>query len=66
MNKIINIPTKPTPKGYKIWILGNQGYVLDWLFYAKGAGKGPYDIDEYFIKEEGFTKTEAVVLNLLL
>ena len=65
-NEIINIPTKPTPEGYKIWILGNQGYVLDWLFHAKGVSKGPYDIDEYFIKEEGFTKTEAVVLDLLL
>ena len=64
-SEIVNIPTKPTPKGFKIWILGNQGYVLDWIFYAKGAGKGPYDLDTSFV-EDGFTKTEAVVLDLLL
>lgn len=34
--EIVNIPSKPTPEGFKIWILANEGYVLDWLFYAKG------------------------------
>ena len=28
-SKIINIPTKPTPKGFKIQMLGNQGYVFN-------------------------------------
>ena len=64
-SEIVNIPTKPIPEGFKIWILGNQGYVLDWMFHAKGAGKGPYDLDTSFVKD-GFTKTEAVVLDLLL
>ena len=36
------------------------------MFYAKGNKKGPYDLDEVYIKEEGFSKTQAVVLNLLL
>ena len=27
--EIINIPTKPTPEGFKIWVLANQGYILD-------------------------------------
>ena len=27
--KIINILTKPTLKGFKIWLLGNQGYILN-------------------------------------
>ena len=61
----MNIPTKPIPEGFKIWVLANQGYVLDWMFYAKGTGKGPYDLDTSFI-EDGFTKIEAVVLDLLL
>jgi Transposase IS4 len=64
-SKIVNIPSKPTPKGFKIWILANQGYVLNWLFHSKGEGKGPYDLDKSFVKD-GFTKTEAVVLNLML
>ena len=29
--EIVNILIKPTPEGFKIWILANQGYVLDWL-----------------------------------
>ena len=62
----MNIPSKLTPEGFKIWILANQGYVLDWLFHSKGEGKGPYDLDESFVKDDGFTKTEAVVLDLML
>lgn len=62
--EIVNIPSKPTPEGFKIWILANEGYVLDWLFHAKG--QGPYELDTYWTKKEGFTPTEAVVLDLLL
>ena len=29
--EIVNIPSKPTPEGFKIWVLANQGCVLDWL-----------------------------------
>jgi len=29
--EIVNIPSKPTPEGFKIWVLANQGYVLKWL-----------------------------------
>ena len=25
----VNIPLKPEPEGYKIWVLANEGYVLD-------------------------------------
>jgi hypothetical protein len=64
--EIVNIPTKPMPEGFKIWVLANQGYVLDWLWHAKGDKKeqGPQDLDRSFL-EEGFTKTQAVVLDLL-
>ncbi|KAF2813863.1 uncharacterized protein BDZ99DRAFT_553863 [Mytilinidion resinicola] len=63
-SEIVNIPTKPTPEGFKIWVLANQGYVLDWLWHAKGDGNGPVDLDESFLSK-GFTKTQAVVLDLL-
>jgi hypothetical protein len=56
LNKIVNIPSKPTPEGFKIWILANHGYILDWLWHARGDGKGPVDLDEAFT-EEGFSKT---------
>ena len=63
--EIINIPSKPTPEGFKIWILANEGYILDWLWHAKG-NKGPVDLDQSFVQDEGFSKTQAVVLDLLL
>jgi hypothetical protein len=28
-NEIVNIPSKPTPEGFKTWVLANEGYVLD-------------------------------------
>jgi len=27
--EIVNIPSKPIPEGFKIWVLANEGYVLD-------------------------------------
>ena len=63
--EIVNIPTKPEPEGFKIWVLANCGYVLDWLYHCKGDKNGPVDLDEFFTKELGFSKTQAVVLDLL-
>ena len=61
----VNIPCKPVHEGYKLWVLANSGYFMDWLFHAKGDQNGPIDLDEFWIKEEGFSKTQAVVLDLL-
>ena len=63
--EVVNIPSKPTPEGFKIWVLANKGYILDFIQHAKGNRKGPVNLDKSFI-EEGFSKTQAVVLNLLL
>ena len=65
--EIVNIPSKPTPEGFKIWVLANQGYVLDWLFHAKGSDKcdGPQDLDDFWTDDLGFSRTQAVVLDLL-
>ena len=63
--EIVNIPTKPEPEGFKIWVLANCGYVLDWLYHCKGVDKGPVDLNNFFTKKLGFSKTQAVVLNLL-
>ena len=63
--KIVNILSKPTPEGFKIWILANKGYILDFIQHAKGDKKGPVDLNKSFI-DKGFLKTQAVVLNLFL
>ena len=36
------------------------------MWHAKGANEGPVDLDTSFTEEEGFSKTQAVVLNFLL
>jgi hypothetical protein len=61
----VNIPTKPIPEGFKIWCLANIGYLLDWRFHHKGAGLGPVGLQPQW-RQQGFSPTEAVVLDLLL
>ena len=65
-HEIVNIPSKPTSEGFKIWVLANQGYVLDWMYHAKGDKAGPFDLDDYWTKDLGFSKTQAVVLDLVM
>ena len=66
VSKVVNILLKLTPKGFKIQVLANKGYVLNWLWYTKGNKKGLVDLNTIFTKKEGFLKTQAVVLDLLL
>ena len=63
--KIINILSKPTPEGFKIQVLANKGYILDFIWHTKGDKKSPVNLNKSFINK-GFLKTQAVVLNLLL
>ena len=65
--EIVNIPSKPTPEGFKIWVLANEGYILDWLYHAKGSNKndGPQDLCDFWTKHLGFNQTQAVVLDLV-
>jgi Transposase IS4 len=62
----VNIPTKPTPIGFKIWALADQGYVFDLLWHVKDDKKdqGPQELRETW-EEQGFSKTQAVVLELM-
>ena len=63
--EIVNIPSKPIPKGFKIQVLVNKGYILDFIQYAKGNNKGLVDLDKFQVEEEGFLKTQAVVMDFL-
>ena len=62
----VNIPTKPTLIGFKIWVLADQGYVFDLLWHVKGDGKdqGPQGLHTIWEKQ-GFSKTQAVILKLV-
>ena len=48
----VNIPSRPVLEGYKILVLANCGYVLDWLYHAKI--KGPIDLDDFWTKWCGY------------
>jgi hypothetical protein len=63
-NATVTIPCKPTPTGYKVWVLAEQGYILNWLWHRKGETYGPIDLDAKWL-QQGFTKTESVPLTLL-
>lgn len=64
--EIVNIPSKPIPEGHKIWVLADFGYVIDFLFHAKGSkpSQGPIGLKKTWTEVEGFLKTESVVLEL--
>ena len=47
--KIVNIPSEPIPKGFKIQVLANNGYILDFIQYAKGNKKGLVNLEISFI-----------------
>jgi Transposase IS4 len=40
----VKLPKKPIKEGYKIWVLGDNGYVYDWLWHSRIDG--PEDILE--------------------
>ena len=60
----VNIPSKPEPEGFKIWVLANSGYVLDWMYHAKDEKNGPVDLDTHWTKT-GYSKIQEVVLDLV-
>ena len=61
----VNIPTKPTPIGFKIWVLADNGYVLDLLWHVRGDGKhqGPQGFRTIW-KELGFSRHKLSYWNL--
>ena len=61
----VNISSKSVSENYKIWVLINAGYVLNWLFHAKDDKFDSVDLNDFWIKDESFSKTQVVVLNLM-
>ncbi len=34
----VKLPNKPIPEGYKVWALGDSGYIYDWLWHSRIDG----------------------------
>ncbi|KAF1964211.1 hypothetical protein BU23DRAFT_633124, partial [Bimuria novae-zelandiae CBS 107.79] len=66
-SEIVIIKTKPTPECFKIWCLASDGVILNWLFHARGAGRGPVNLlrlaDD---AASAFTPTDSVPITLVL
>ena len=62
----IELPDKPIPKGYKIWVLAYKGYAYHWLFHTKYKRQGPLLLDLKYTKPPyNLSKTEAIIITLL-
>jgi Transposase IS4 len=61
----VKLPNKPIKEGYKVWVLGDSGYIYDWLWYSRIDG--PEDIpshglDVKRVKEKDLTELIQVRL----
>ena len=68
--KTTTIPGKPIPTGFKIWVIAQSGYFLQWIWHAKGKTGGPVGVKVPrdlggSEKGTGGNKTAAVVPHLL-
>lgn len=60
-SEVMITKTKPTPDGFKIWCLVNDGYLMNWFNHARGAGRGPVNLlKSQDPKVATFTPTELV------
>jgi hypothetical protein len=68
--EITTIPNKPTPTGFKVWVVADSGFFMNWTWHQPGKKGGPVGV--LIPKELGGTvngkggnKTQAVVYHLL-
>lgn len=52
------MPSKPVPIGFKIWVLANAGYVLDWIGMLRVTviTQGPQELDPLWTEAYGLLK----------
>ena len=56
----VKLPNKPIKEGYKVWVLGDAGYVYDWLWHSRVDG--PEDIPEKGLNVDRVESTELIKL----
>jgi len=58
----VKMPSKPIPVGYKVWVMADSGYFLQWSFHAKGEGPVGLNTKEEYLD---LALTQAIVAHLL-
>ena len=62
IDEIVNISSKSISKNFKIWILINFDYVLNWLYHVKNDKKKSLIWTRYIRKIENFLKFKSLYL----
>ena len=57
----IKAPNKPIQQGYKIWALGDRGYIFSWLWYSKARGTESLGSRSH---RNSMADTQALVISL--
>jgi Transposase IS4 len=56
----VKLPNKPIKEGYKVWVLGDSGYIYDWLWHSRIDG--PEGIPQEGLDVTRVKKTELTEL----
>ena len=64
-NETINIFSKSVSENFKIWILINVEYVMNWIYHAKNETKNSVDLNEMYTKKWEFSKIQTMIFDLL-
>ena len=57
----IKAPHKPIKQGYKLWALGDHGYIFNWLWYSKTQGTKGLGLRS---RQNSMADTQALVISL--
>ena len=60
----VKLPNKPIKKGYKVWVLGDGGYIYNWLWHSRI--NGPEEIPEKGIKVDQVSSKDESIKILLI
>ena len=60
---IVRMPSKPIPIGFKVWVITQQGYFLQWIWHERGNGL--VELPSQVFAGKPLANTQAVVAYLL-
>ncbi|EXU96031.1 transposase IS4 domain protein [Metarhizium robertsii] len=60
---IVRMPYKPIPIGFKVWVMAQQGYFLQWNWHERGNGS--VGVPSHVFAGKPLANTQAVVAYLL-